>query len=96
MEAIVDFLVYFLFWLVVVVYINKFWKPIKISRILTIILAGLTGISLAGSFLIAGNPDNIFYLKRNFKMEVLETGYKCIWQDRPQPACYEISGQHAK
>lgn len=87
MEFIVDFLVYFLFWFVAAYCFNKFLTRIKIKKFLTISLWTISGLIICGTGLIASNPDNLFYLKRPYSIEIMETGYKFLWQI-PRPASW--------
>lgn len=40
--------------------------------------------------LIASNPNNLFYTKRPFDIEIMETGYKFIWQQTERPDYYKF------
>ncbi|MBP0613959.1 hypothetical protein J8J42_13040 [Chryseobacterium sp. cx-311] len=88
-EFTIDLLTYFLFWLALVFCIDRFLTKIIPHKILTITLWTLTGLVIIGSGLIASNPDNIFYVKRPFDMETMETGYKFIWQYTERPDYYK-------
>jgi hypothetical protein len=59
------------------------------NKIVTIALWTLAGFVLGGATLIASNPDNLFYVKRPFDMDVMETGYKFMWQHTERPDYYK-------
>jgi hypothetical protein len=88
-EFIADFLIYFLFWFIVILCIDRLWTRIKMNKIVTIALWTLAGFVLGGATLIASNPDNLFYVKRPFDMDVMETGYKFMWQHTERPDYYK-------
>jgi hypothetical protein len=88
-ELVVDFLIYFLFWIILISCIDRFLKRVKISRGVTIGMWALSGLFIAFETLFAANPDNIFYIKRPFEIQVLETGYEFIWQYTERPDYYK-------
>ena len=88
-EFIVDLLTYFLFWLTLIFCVDCFLTKINPHKILTTILWTLTGLIIIGGSLIASNRDNIFYVKRPFEIETMETGYKFIWQHTERPDYYK-------
>ncbi len=85
LELVTDFLIYFLFWFVIIIFINRLIIQIKIPNILTGILWILAAILFSCAILIASNPDQEFKIKRDWDMQILVTGYKLTWtyQDRP-------------
>lgn len=88
-ELTIDFLTYFLFWFVVVFCINRFLTKINPHKILTIVLWTLTGLVISGAGLIASNSDNLFFVKRSFDIDIMETGYKFVWQQTERPDYYK-------
>jgi hypothetical protein len=84
-EFIADLLTYFLFWFIVVFSVNRFWKKIYMNKVVTIVLWVSAGIVISGASFIASNPDNLFYVKRPFDVEVMESGYKFMWQRTERP-----------
>lgn len=84
-ELIADILIYFLIWFAVVFYINKYLTKIKTYKIVTIGLWAITGILILGASYIASSPEHIFYFKRPYNMEIMETGYKFFWQHTERP-----------
>ena len=95
-EFIADFLTYFLFWFIVLFCIDRLWTKIKPNKILIIGTWVLSGLVISGVSLIASNSDNIFYLKRSFDIEVMETGYKFIWQQTEQLDYYKYHPEDKK
>ena len=77
----VNVLSYFAFWFTLTYVINRFVKKIKIHKALSFILLLLAGIILTGLIFIAANPDNIYSFKRKFDIEIIETGFKFVWED---------------
>jgi hypothetical protein len=84
-ELVIDILLYFLFWFILILCIDRFMTNVKTYRCVTIGLWFVSGLFIVFGTVLAANPDNIFYLKRPFDMQVLETGYKFIWQDTVRP-----------
>ena len=84
-ELCFDLLIYFLFWFIVISLIDRFLIKIKPHKILTIALLTLSGLITIMCCLVVSNKDNIFFMKRPFKVEIITTGFKTIWvyQDRP-------------
>jgi hypothetical protein len=90
MEFLIDWLVYFaatylLIWLIMrYLHINKIPKLIIIPMILIAMLIAIFSIW------VAAFTENLFYVKRNFKMEVIATGYMFIWQQNPAHDYYKF------
>ncbi|MEO8150862.1 MAG: hypothetical protein ABI723_24730 [Bacteroidia bacterium] len=95
-ELFVDLLTYFAFWFITIYCINRFFKVINVHIILTILLLSLTGLILTGSVFIASNSDNLFYFKRPWDMEIMETGYKFTWQNQTHPDFYKYHPESKK
>lgn len=95
-ELLVDFLTYFLFWLALVFSINRFLAKINPHKIFTIVLWALTGLVVIGATFIASNSNNLFYVKRPFDIDVMETGYKFIWQEVERPDYYKYHPEEKK
>jgi hypothetical protein len=88
-EFIVDFLTYFIILFVLFYYFNRYITNLKTYRAVTIGLWTLSGLILAFATLVTTNKDNLFYLKRPFKMEVMETGFQFGWQNIERPDFYK-------
>lgn len=84
-ELIIDLMVYFTFWFGVIFCIDHFLTKIRPHKILVIILYFLALPHLAVATLIICLPENNFYFKRDFDMEIMETGYKFYLQSTEQP-----------
>lgn len=91
LEFVFDFLIYFLFWLLCIFFIDKYLRRIKISEILTGLLWTLSTIIFAVSVFIASFPEQIFEIKRDWDRQVMVTGFKLTWthQDRPDFPKYD-------
>jgi hypothetical protein len=96
LEFLFDLLCYFTFWLLLFYAINKNFK-LKIKHsIISISLYLISGILIGLEMLFVLNPDNIFKLKRNFDIEIMETGYKFFWQNTEKPDYYKYHSEHPK
>ena len=95
-ELLIDFLTYFLFWFGLAFCINRFLTKINPHKILTIVLWALTGLVVIGATLIASNSNNLFYVKRPFDIDVMETGYKFVWQNTERPDYYKYHPEKKK
>lgn len=89
LEFLIDFFIYFLFWFILVFLIHRFLTKLCLHKILTIAIWSIAGLIICGAVFIASFPDNIFYLTRTYEMEVMETGYKPIWQRIERPDYYK-------
>jgi hypothetical protein len=88
-EFIADFLVYFLFWMLLIYSINRFTFKIKPLKIIRILLLTPAIIITLLSILIAADSNNLFFLKRPYEMEIMDSGYKFIWQEMEYPDYYK-------
>ena len=84
-ELIIDLFVYFSFWFVLVLFIDKYLFKITVHRFLTKVVLILSCLIIALYVLFAINPDNIFYFRRNFDMEIIDMGYGFIWEKAKGP-----------
>ncbi len=75
-ELIVDVLVHFSFWFLVVLNIVKFVGPFKMPRFVTIPLLVVTGPILVMLIVVALMPEHMYYLKRPFEIDVINTEYR--------------------
>ncbi len=85
LELCADFLTYFIFWFGVLYAINRFWRSIHPNKMVTVVVWIMAILIIGGAGFIASNPNHLFYVKRPFDMEVLETGYKFVWQPTERP-----------
>lgn len=89
LELTVDLLVYFLFWYLIVFCVNRMFKRIKIHKLLAWILNVLTVLIIVGTLIVASNSNNIFYLHRDFEIQVLEQGFKSSWRNVERPDIHD-------
>jgi hypothetical protein len=95
-ELFADLLTYFLFWFLLIYSINRLLIKININKIVTIVLWTMTGLVMIGATLIASDQNNLFYLKRPFDIEIMEVGYKFIWQQTERPDYYKYHPEDKK
>jgi len=88
-EFIADFLIYFSFWLLLTYLINRFIVTIKLHKFFTSLLLTISIIIALISVLIAADSNNIYYSKRPYEMEIMDSGYKFIWQEMEHPDYYK-------
>ena len=90
LELVFDFLIYFLFWFLLIVLINRYLAHAKVPRVLTGILWTLATFIIAIAIWVASLPEQSIDIKRDWDMQVMVTGYKLTWmnQDRPDFARY--------
>jgi len=84
-ELGVDLSFYFLFWLLIIYIIQKFIAKIRIHKIVLISLYLVAGVMATGMLLIGTISDNSAYLKRDFDIVVLTSGYRFFWEDGKRP-----------
>lgn len=96
LELVTDFLIYFLFWFLVLFCVNKYLSTIKTYKIVTVGLLTISGIIILGASYIASVPEHRFYFKRPYQMEIMQTGYKFIWQHTERPDYYKYHPEDKK
>lgn len=96
LEMFFDWLFYFGTWFIVIFGINRFLRKITIHKASVVVLFGTTALSMIFPILVICNPDNVFHLKRDFDMEVMETGYRFIWQYTARPDYYKYHPEMKK
>ncbi len=89
LEFFADFFIYFLFWFTVVFIIHRFLKKMHLPKSITIGLWSISGLIICLTIFITTFPDNAFYFKRPYDMEIMETGYKFTWQHTERPDYYK-------
>jgi len=77
-EFILDLVCYFLAWLVVLFAFRKSAGRLTERRIVPIVLWLLTLLVYVWPLLTLLNPDNVFYLNRDFKVETRDYGIDLI------------------
>lgn len=95
-ELLIDLLTYFSFWFILVLFIDKFIIKIKLHKIVTILLLTLGGLFTCGLTYIASFPENLFYAKRDFDIDVLVTGYKFMWNGNTRPTNFDFDEYHKR
>lgn len=97
LELFADILCYFTFWFLIFYAINKKF-PLRIKKIVSITLWFLTALIITpplGLHLLLG--DDVYHLKRDFDIEVFETGYTAapgwIHVQRPYHEKYNPEGK---
>jgi hypothetical protein len=83
-EMVLDFLLYFFIWLILVYCIHNYLLEIEPSKIRTIVFWSLATIIIVAIAFIASSPDHLIYLRRPDAMEIKESGLKFLWQQPPQ------------
>jgi hypothetical protein len=79
-ELLIDFLVYLIICLAVLLAIDKFLLTIKIGKKIKFLVYGFATVVLILYGIVFANPDNIFAFKRDFKYQEIRDGYKFVWQ----------------
>lgn len=85
LEFIFDFLVYFIFWTILIFAFDKLISEINIKKVVNRILIIISSLLMSGSLLLVFMPENLFFLKRDFDIEVIDTKTKFLWQTIPHP-----------
>lgn len=88
-EFIIDFLCYILFWMTIVFSIQQLIQSSRKMKGVTIGLWTAAALTLAASAFILCRSENIFQIKKDFDVEVLETGFQFIWEDFERPKYYD-------
>jgi hypothetical protein len=85
-ELILDLLIYFFFWFLIIFSLRSTLTKIILPKLLYIVLHTLAGLALLGAAasMVIG-PGDIYYFKRPFDIEIMEIGYKFIWQNPERP-----------
>ena len=96
LEFLGDFAFYFFFWFIVVFCSNRFLTKIQTHKILTIGLWTISGLIIFCATYIASFSENEFLLKRDYEMEIMETGYKFGWQRTERPDYNKYHIKHKK
>jgi hypothetical protein len=65
---------------------------IQVPKVLLIFLMTITSLIFCGAIFIASMRENIFKLKKDFDVEVKETGYNFIWQNTQRPNIEKYTG----
>lgn len=74
-EFVVNILTYFSFWFLLVLGVNRYLWNIKVHKIVKWVLWIVAGFLLVITTFYLSLPDHLYYLKRNFEIEVLSTDF---------------------
>lgn len=96
LELCADFIIYFLFWFLVIFCINNYVTKINTNKIVTIGHWAISGFIIIGASYIVSFPENIFHFKRPYELEIMETGYKFVWQHTEKPDYYNYHLENTK
>ncbi len=88
-EFTIDLLTYFLICYMVVCLANQYLIKTRPGKIITRTLWSIAGIFILIAGLVLNDSNHLYYVKRPFEMEIMETGYKFIWQQVEQPDFYK-------
>lgn len=75
-----NFIVYFLFCLIVILFIDRFIKSLVVNKYFKVLLYVMATLYLLLYGFIFSNPDNLFKLHRDFNYQEIRSGYKFVWQ----------------
>lgn len=95
-ELVIDLLFYFVFWFVLVNRVNRHFIKIVIHNSVTIALVSMATVCVVCLTFVASMPENIFYVKRHFDVEILETGYKFMWEGNTRPENFDFDAYEYK
>lgn len=84
-----DFLTYWLFCSILCLGVNRLVFRIKPHKKLLVVLWSFAALVIIGATLLAANPNNIFYIKCPYNMEVVKTGVKFIGQEPANGNVYQ-------
>lgn len=88
LNLIIDICCYFFFWFSLIFIFNRFIKPIKVPKGLTIVLISLSGLILSGMLFAGIFLDNVYKFENDFDYEVIDTGIE-FWQTKKRPELNE-------
>lgn len=84
-ELIVDLLCYFVFWFLVAFSITRFKREFKVVKITAIGLWAMAVILPVNQTFLLIVSDNVYYLKRPYSIQILETGVTFGWKIAERP-----------
>ena len=85
LEFIFDFIVYLVFWTILFFAFDKLISEINSTKVVNRVLIMISSLLMTGSLLLVCMPENLFFLKRDFDIKVIETKPKFLWQIIPHP-----------
>lgn len=72
-EMMVDFLTYFVFWLILTLILNRIWK-IKIPKRIVKLFWISSAVFLAGFVFLSNELDDQYWIKRDFEVKIFDSG----------------------
>jgi len=73
MEMIIDFLVYFGFWLVITLIVKRFWT-VEMPKIIARAFWLSFALLFIGFVYLSREMDDVWYIKRHIEVEVIDSG----------------------
>lgn len=84
-EFIANFAVYFTFWIILYLSVNKWLPNIKLHSLIFKIIWSLALLLCIGFGGLISISNPVFHSKRPYNWKVIETGAVFIWQNTPRP-----------
>jgi hypothetical protein len=84
-ECIANFAVYFSFWVVLILSVNKLVPNFKIPGLISKIIWSMALLVCIGFVGLISISNPIFHFKRPYDWKIIETGAAFIWQNTPRP-----------
>ena len=84
-ELCADFIIYFLFWLVIVFFAKRILTHFTISKIWTRVSWTLAILTISFWTIILTISEKHIKVRRDWDMQVLVTGYKFTWTNKDKP-----------
>lgn len=72
-EMTINFLTYFVFWLMITLIVNRFWK-INIPKLISTMFWIGFGILFLGFVYLSNDLDDRYEIKRNFEVKIFDSG----------------------
>lgn len=89
-EFLIDFLVYFLMVSTLLLLIDKFWLKIKLSKKLLLIIYTIAAVLFGIEVFFATVFETSFSVKRDFDIEVKQTGFKFYFSEEERKIYYQL------
>ena len=84
-EMTLNLLIYFIFWLILTFILNQYWKINIPKRLSNMFWIGI-GILFLGFIYLSHNLDDRYLQKRNFEVEILDSGFTIFENNSPDRA----------
>lgn len=95
-ELAIDLSVYFLFWFLVIWLVDRFVVRIYLNKIVSTVMQSVGGLFALGLIFVGSNSTNLYYLKRPYDIEVLDSGNKFFWKGYPRPDNFDYEEYERK